>query len=49
MANTNPTIYKTISLDAVKNRTMIALSDSKKIQANQIIANFIQHLKAKHS
>ena len=46
---TNPTIYKKISLEDVKNRTMIALSEPKKVQANAIITKFIQYLKAKHS
>ena len=49
MANTNPTIYKTITSEASKNRVMLPLNDAKKIQASNIVAKFIQHLKAKHS
>jgi len=46
---TNPTIYKTISLENAKNRPMKPLSSSDKTQANNIIAKFVTYMKNKHS
>ena len=43
------TIYKQISLEAAKSRTLKPLSSDKKTKVNTIIGKFITYLKAAHS
>jgi hypothetical protein len=46
---TNPTIYKSISLENAKNRpTTLISSGTKKEQASLIVSKFIQYMKNKH-
>ena len=43
------TIYKQTSLQDAKNRTMVALNEVQKAQAQAIVSNFITYIKNKHS
>ena len=45
----NKTIYKQISMEAAKTRTLTPLNSTTKTKVNTIISNFIKYLKAAHS
>ena len=42
-------VYKSISTEDLKNRTVKPVSATDKAKVNQTIANFIAYLKAAHS
>ena len=42
-------VYKSISLENLRNRTVSAVSANDKAKANQTMVNFIAYLKAAHS
>jgi len=49
MARFTPDVYKKVSMDSVKNRTVSALSDSDNTRVNTILQKFITNFLAKHS